>query len=104
MQKGLAKSEGEVDIHHAGTAMRFLTGYFASQPDKKIVLTGSQRMQERPIKVLVEALRSLGADIEYVKEEGYPSWSWSISCCPSQLMMLFNKSPQQCLSHFTKIV
>ena len=72
MQKGLAKSEGEVDIHHAGTAMRFLTGYFASQPDKKIVLTGSQRMQERPIKVLVEALRSLGADIEYVKEEGYP--------------------------------
>ncbi|MBW8200151.1 3-phosphoshikimate 1-carboxyvinyltransferase [Flagellimonas abyssi] len=72
MQKGLAKSEGEVDIHHAGTAMRFLTGYFASQPDKKIVLTGSQRMQERPVKVLVEALRSLGADIEYVKEEGYP--------------------------------
>jgi len=72
MQKGLAKSEGEVDIHHAGTAMRFLTGYFASQPDKKIVLTGSQRMQERPIKVLVEALRSLGAYIEYVKEEGYP--------------------------------
>ncbi len=72
MQKGLAKSTGEVDIHHAGTAMRFLTAYFASQEGKQVVLTGSQRMQERPIKVLVEALRSLGADIDYAKEEGYP--------------------------------
>ncbi|MEZ4810573.1 MAG: 3-phosphoshikimate 1-carboxyvinyltransferase [Allomuricauda sp.] len=72
MQKGLKKVSGEVDIHHAGTAMRFLTAYFASQEGKKVVLTGSQRMQERPIKVLVEALRELGADIGYVKEEGYP--------------------------------
>ena len=72
MQKGLVKSKGEVDIHHAGTAMRFLTAYFASQAGKEVVLTGSQRMQERPIKVLVEALRSLGADIQYEKEEGYP--------------------------------
>ena len=72
MQKGLAKSQGEVDIHHAGTAMRFLTGYFASQEGKEVVLTGSQRMQERPIKVLVEALRFLGADIQYIKEEGCP--------------------------------
>jgi 3-phosphoshikimate 1-carboxyvinyltransferase len=72
MQKGLKKTSGEVDIHHAGTAMRFLTGYFASQEGKEVILTGSQRMQERPIKVLVEALRNLGASIEYVKEEGYP--------------------------------
>ena len=72
MQKGLSKSEGEVDIHHAGTAMRFLTAYFASQEGKHVTLTGSERMQERPIKILVEALRSLGADIEYLKEEGYP--------------------------------
>lgn len=72
MQKGLKKVSGEVDIHHAGTAMRFLTGYFASQEGKEVILTGSQRMQERPIKVLVEALRSLGASIEYVQEEGYP--------------------------------
>ncbi len=72
MQKGLAISSGEVDIHHAGTAMRFLTGYFASQEGKKVVLTGSQRMTERPVKVLVEALRNLGADIEYVNSEGYP--------------------------------
>jgi 3-phosphoshikimate 1-carboxyvinyltransferase len=72
MQQGLKKTTGEVDIHHAGTAMRFLTGYFASQEGKEVVLTGSQRMQERPIKILVEALRELGADIQYVKNEGYP--------------------------------
>jgi len=72
MQKGLTKSTGVVDIHHAGTAMRFLTAYFASQEGKRVVLTGSQRMQERPIKVLVKALQSLGADIEYEKEVGYP--------------------------------
>lgn len=72
MQKGLNISNGVVDIHHAGTAMRFLTGYFASQEHKEVVLTGSQRMTERPVKVLVEALRSLGADITYEKNEGYP--------------------------------
>jgi len=72
MQKGLLISKGEVDIHHAGTAMRFLTAYFASQAGKEVVLTGSSRMQERPIKVLVEALQALGADIQYVKNEGYP--------------------------------
>ncbi|MEJ1222568.1 3-phosphoshikimate 1-carboxyvinyltransferase [Sediminicola sp. 1XM1-17] len=72
MQKGLKISEGEVDIHHAGTAMRFLTAYFATQAGKEVVLTGSQRMTERPIKVLVEALQHLGADISYVDNEGYP--------------------------------
>ncbi len=72
MQKGLQISEGIVDIHHAGTAMRFLTGYFASQEGKEVTLTGSQRMTERPIKVLVDALRSLGAEISYEQNEGYP--------------------------------
>ncbi|MGB5500608.1 MAG: 3-phosphoshikimate 1-carboxyvinyltransferase [Maribacter sp.] len=72
MQNGLSISNGEVDIHHAGTAMRFLTGYYASQEGKNVVLTGSQRMTERPVKVLVEALRNLGADIEYINSEGYP--------------------------------
>ncbi len=72
MQKGLKIENGEVDIHHAGTAMRFLRGYFASHKGKDVVLTGSQRMTERPIKILVDALRDLGADIEYVKNEGYP--------------------------------
>ena len=72
MQKGLQISKGLVDIHHAGTAMRFLIGYFASQEGKEVTLTGSQRMTERPVKVLVDALRSLGADITYAKNEGYP--------------------------------
>lgn len=72
MQKGLKVKNGEVDIHHAGTAMRFLTGYFASQEGKNVILTGSKRMTERPVEVLVEALRNLGAEIDYVHNEGYP--------------------------------
>lgn len=61
-----------IDIHHAGTAMRFLTAYFAVNEGREVVLTGSSRMQERPIKILVEALGQLGAHISYEKEEGYP--------------------------------
>ncbi|MEP2280644.1 3-phosphoshikimate 1-carboxyvinyltransferase [Maribacter sp.] len=72
MAKGLHISNGTVDIHHAGTAMRFLTGYFSSQEGKDVILTGSKRMTERPIKILVEALRALGAEISYEQEEGYP--------------------------------
>lgn len=71
-QKGLISQSNIVDIYHAGTAMRFLTAYFAIQPDREIVLTGSERMQERPIKLLVEALNGLGADITYEKEPGFP--------------------------------
>ena len=66
-----AKSQ-EIDIHHAGTAMRFLTAYFAVQEGREVVLTGSQRMTERPIKVLVESLQQLGAEITYEKQDGYP--------------------------------
>ncbi len=72
MHSGLQVEKGKVDIHHAGTAMRFLTSYFASQEGKEILLTGSNRMTERPIGVLVDALRKLGANIEYVENEGYP--------------------------------
>jgi 3-phosphoshikimate 1-carboxyvinyltransferase len=72
MQKALKGNEEIVDIHHAGTAMRFLTAYFAVNDGREVVLTGSQRMTERPIKVLVEALEQLGAKITYEKEEGYP--------------------------------
>lgn len=72
MLAGLKVNQGIVDIHHAGTAMRFLTSYFASQEGKSVVLTGSKRMQERPIKILVDALRSLGADIQYEKNDGFP--------------------------------
>lgn len=60
------------NVHHAGTAMRFLTAYFAVQEGKEIILTGSSRMKERPIKILVDALRQLGASIYYVENEGFP--------------------------------
>ena len=72
MQKALKGNEEIVDIHHAGTAMRFLTAYFAVNEGREVVLTGSQRMTERPIKVLVEALQQLGAEISYENEVGYP--------------------------------
>ncbi len=61
-----------VEVHHAGTAMRFLTAFFAIQENREVVLTGSSRMQERPIKILVDALRQLGAEIRYELNEGFP--------------------------------
>ena len=70
--KALKNNESIVDIHHAGTAMRFLTAFFSVKPNSKVVLTGSSRMQDRPIELLVEALRSLGAEIEYVNRKGFP--------------------------------
>ena len=73
MQQALANTGSYViDIHHAGTAMRFLTAYFSLQEGREVTLTGSQRMKERPIAVLVDALRSLGAQIEYIGNEGFP--------------------------------
>ena len=61
-----------INVHHAGTAMRFLTSFFAIQEGKEVVLTGSSRMKERPIKVLVDALNQLGAEISYEENEGFP--------------------------------
>ncbi|AFL81331.1 5-enolpyruvylshikimate-3-phosphate synthase [Aequorivita sublithincola DSM 14238] len=72
LQEGLKTTKGIVDVHHAGTAMRFLTAYFAAKDGAEIILTGSQRMQERPIGILVDALKSLGAEIEYLKNEDFP--------------------------------
>ncbi len=72
MQKALASDDTLVDIHHAGTAMRFLTAFFAVKEGRETVLTGSKRMQERPIQILVEALGQLGCEINYEKEIGYP--------------------------------
>jgi len=72
MNHALTTDSNLIDIHHAGTAMRFLTAFFATQAGREVVLTGSSRMQERPIGVLVEALRKLGAQIAYEQEEGYP--------------------------------
>ena len=60
-----------IDVGATGTAMRFLTAYLAISEGEAII-TGSERMQQRPIGTLVEALRKLGADINYVNKEGYP--------------------------------
>ena len=60
-----------VNIGPAGTAMRFLTAYFTLH-DEEVILTGSARMKQRPIGILVDALRQLGAEIEYVENEGFP--------------------------------
>ena len=72
MQKALKSEETLIDIHHAGTAMRFLTAFFATQEGRETIITGSSRMKERPIKVLVDALNSLGADISYLETDGCP--------------------------------
>jgi len=72
LQKALQSSSDVIDIHHAGTAMRFLTAYFSIQENREVVLTGSSRMKERPIRVLVDALRALGSDIKYEENEGFP--------------------------------
>lgn len=72
MTHGLTSAQKNIDIGHAGTTMRFLTSYFATQPGVEKILTGSARMQERPIKILVDALRAIGAEIEYEKNEGFP--------------------------------
>ncbi len=72
LEQALKILKGTVDIHHAGTAMRFLTAYYSAKEGAEIILTGSQRMHERPIGILVDALKNLGADIEYLKNEGFP--------------------------------
>jgi len=68
----LANNNKVIDVNHAGTAMRFLASYFASKLNSEITLTGSDRMKNRPIGILVDALRDLGAEIEYEEKQGYP--------------------------------
>ncbi len=72
LQHALSTSEEVVNIGHAGTAMRFLTAYFSIKEGREVVLTGSERMQNRPIGILVDALKELGAQITYEDKEGYP--------------------------------
>ena len=72
MQHALSTNDETVDIGHAGTAMRFLTSYFALKEGREVVLTGSERMQNRPIEILVNALKDLGAEISYEDKVGYP--------------------------------
>ena len=68
----LESNSNLIDVHHAGTAMRFLTAYLAIQNNNSFQITGSKRMQNRPIKILVDALNILGADINYLDKIGYP--------------------------------
>lgn len=68
-------SNGEpriVDIGAAGTSMRFLTAYFAAKEGAEVIMTGTERMKQRPIGILVNALRELGAEITYTEQEGFP--------------------------------
>lgn len=72
LQRALRSDDEQVDIGAAGTAMRFLTAYFAARPGLPRLLTGTERMRQRPIRLLVDALRTLGADITYTEREGFP--------------------------------
>ncbi len=71
MQAAFSSGENDINIGAAGTSMRFLTAYLA-QKEGIWTITGSERMKNRPISILVDALRELGADIEYLEKEGYP--------------------------------
>ena len=71
MIKALTENNETIDIMAAGTAMRFLTAYLSTLPEQHII-TGTERMRQRPIQILVNALRQLGADITYVENEGFP--------------------------------
>ena len=72
MVDALSRQEGDINVGAAGTAMRFLTAYFATREGMTVTLDGVERMRHRPIGPLVDALRSLGAHIEYLGQEGFP--------------------------------
>ncbi len=72
LKKSLNSISKVIDVNHAGTTMRFLTSYFSIQKNKNIILTGSTRMKQRPISILVDALNKLGAKIIYLEKKGYP--------------------------------
>jgi len=71
-KNALQSNKNTINIEHAGTAMRFLTAYFSIQENREVILTGSLRMKERPIGILVDVLRELGAKIQYLEAENYP--------------------------------
>ena len=71
LKKGLSQNNGSINIEEAGSSLRFLTAYLSIKEGKEFILTGSKRIRERPIKELIDALQSLGADIEYIDKEGF---------------------------------
>ena len=72
MVDALSRDGGDINVGAAGTAMRFLTAYFACRPGAVVTLDGMERMRQRPIGALVDALRGLGAHIDYLDKDGYP--------------------------------
>jgi 3-phosphoshikimate 1-carboxyvinyltransferase len=72
LQQALNSESDVINIGMAGTAMRFLTAYFSVQNGREVMLKGAKRMEQRPVGDLVDALRQLGADIEYAGTEGFP--------------------------------
>ena len=72
LQKAISSKENTINIGDAGTSFRFLTSYLSIQKGQEFILTGSDRMKERPIKELVSVLQKMGAKIEYLENEGFP--------------------------------
>jgi len=72
LSDALKSSSNKVNIGHAGTAMRFLTSYFSVKKNSIVEIYGSKRMHKRPISILVESLRQIGAEIEYLDNIGFP--------------------------------
>ena len=72
MLSAIESDKKEINIGHAGTAMRFLTSYYSSILENSKILTGSNRMKQRPISILVDALKDLGCDIKYIEKSGFP--------------------------------
>ncbi len=72
LENALKSLSNVKDINHAGTAMRFLTAFYSILEDKEIIIKGSKRMHERPIYPLIDCLKLIGADISYLKKDGFP--------------------------------
>lgn len=72
LENALKSSSAIKNINHAGTAMRFLTAYYSILEDEEVILKGSKRMHERPIYPLIDCLKLIGADINYIEKEGFP--------------------------------
>ena len=98
MTRALNRYSGTIDLGHAGSAMRFLTSYFAFLPGSQVVLTGSTRMKQRPISLLVDALRTLGAKINYLEQEGYPPLSIIGTNCSGGQLEISGKISSQYLT------
>lgn len=72
MKKALSSKSHKINVGDAGTVMRFLTAFSSVNTNREVVLSGTDRMHERPVGILVDALRKLGAQVEYLDKEGFP--------------------------------